>query len=77
MCKVQPLGAILPLAVGLSISDLPTATWKSVELSPEMTGKIQIRNNEIVVSCELKKWAKDDHLMPVYMRALDNCSGNC
>jgi hypothetical protein len=48
MCKVQPLGAILPLAVGLSISDLPTATWKSVELSPEMTGKIQIRNNEIV-----------------------------
>jgi hypothetical protein len=71
MCKVKFLGAVLPLAAGLSIDELPITTWKSSELGLDMTFKIQIRNNNIVINGELNKWSKDDHLMPVYMRVLD------
>jgi hypothetical protein len=36
-----------------------------------MTFTFQIRNNNIVITCNLNKWSKADHLMPLYMRALD------
>jgi hypothetical protein len=71
MCMVQLLGVVLPLAAGLSIDGLPTTTWKSAELGLEMTFKIQIRDNNVVIDCELNKWSKEYHLMLAYMRALD------
>jgi len=68
---VQLLGAILPLAANLNIDNLPTVNWKSAELDLDMTFAFQIRNNNIVITCDLNKWSKADHLMPLYMRALD------
>jgi hypothetical protein len=69
--KVQFLGNILPAAKLISISGLPKSNWKSAELGLDMTFEVSIRNSQVVVTCETNKWVKADHLMPIYMRALD------
>jgi hypothetical protein len=71
MPKIQLIGRILPATAILNTNDLPTTNWKSPELGLDMTFAVRINNSTISVDCEINKWIKDDHIMAVYMRALD------
>ena len=74
MCKVrQFLGAILPLAANINMTKFAgnDVDGTSSDLDVGMTFKIHIKTNNIVIDCELTKWSKADHFMPLYMRALD------
>jgi hypothetical protein len=71
MPKVQLLGRIFPLALNVTIDQIPKVNYKTLELELDIFVEIHIQKNNVVVACELNKWVKDEHLMPVYMRALD------
>ena len=71
METVQFLGNILPTAKQISINGLPKANWKAPDLDLDMTFEVQIQNSKVVVICQTNKWVKADHLMPIFMRALD------
>jgi hypothetical protein len=69
MPKVRLVGRILPSAITVSASSLPSTRWNEPDL--EMTFRVNIVNSRMEVECELDKWNKDLHFMPVYMRAMD------
>ena len=75
MLKLQFLGRILPSSAVLNTTDLPKTNWKAPNLDLDMTFTVQIVNSTISVYVEINKWNKDEHLVHVYMRALDIARG--
>jgi len=71
MPQITLLGSILPAVARITTKDLPVITWTSADLDLSMTFTTFIENGKVRIVCELSDWRRDDHLMPVYMRALD------
>jgi hypothetical protein len=68
MPKIQLLGRVLPPAMIVNLHRLPTVSWKG---PVDISITVRVENSNVVIDCELDKWDKDEHMMPVYMRALD------
>jgi hypothetical protein len=75
MPKVQFLGRTLPATAVVNTTDLPKTNWKMPDLDLHMTFTVQIVNSIMSVDIEINKWDKDEHLVQVYMRALDIARG--
>jgi hypothetical protein len=69
--KIQFLGNILPTAKQITIGGLQKVDWKAPDLGLDMTFEVTIHASRVAVTCETNKWVKADHLVPIYMRALD------
>src|SRR5262245_6805185 len=75
MPKVQFLGRTLPATAVVNTTDLPKTNWKMPDLDLDMTFTVRIVNSIISVDIEINKCDKDEHLVQVYMRALDIARG--
>jgi hypothetical protein len=68
---VQFIGRIYPSAVTAQFTDLFPVDGVSSDLGLQMQFSTSIKNNEVRISCEVNKWNKEQHLLHIYMRALD------
>jgi len=71
MPRLRLIGRVLPSARILTISNYPRLTFPATEIGLDLTFNVQIQDNIITVDCDANKWSKADHLMPIYMRAVD------
>src|SRR5229473_3611747 len=71
MPTVRFIGRVLPAAIDVSIPNEPEFTWTSHDLGLDMTFRLQIQKNSVIVDCDVNKFVPADHLVPLFMRAYD------
>jgi len=71
MVKVRFTGRIFPAAINISIDNHPATNWKSPDLGLDMTFRVQIKNNNITIECEMNRFDGASHVTPLFMRAHD------
>src|SRR5712691_4831237 len=71
MPTVRFTGRVLPAALNFSITCRPTFSWKADDLGLEMTFRVDIQDGNVGIECEVNRFDKTAHFMPLFLRAYD------
>ena len=78
MPKILFHGRVFPEAFDVSLFVKPTTQFKDkqiTDLGLVFSATVSIENNKVAIECDLNKFDKTTHLMPVAMRAYDIARG--
>jgi len=71
MPTVRFTGRVLPAARNFCIACRPTFSWKADDLGLEMTFRVNIQDGNVRIECEVNRFDKTAHFMPLFLRAYD------